>query len=154
MEKHLTATVYLVATINGEAKVLLHKHKTHDIWLGIGGHVEKDENPTEAAIREVNEEVGINGKLFSDKKDTIKTQYVTELIQPFIMLEEKISARPNEPAHYHVDCIYFAIIVNPQEVQMQEEFRWFSLEDLKTAGLEKEVAYNAEHALAQCKRLL
>lgn len=147
MEKHLTATVYLVAKIDGEAKVLLLKHKKHNIWVGIGGHVEKGENPPEAALREVKEEAGIDIELFNVKKDLIKTEYVTELVQPFTMLEEKISARPDEPAHYHIDCIYFAIVPNPQDVRMQEEFRWVSLSELKTMDLEKEVQYSAEHAL-------
>ncbi len=147
MEKHLTATVYLVAKIDGEAKVLLHKHKKHNIWLGIGGHVEKNENPSQAAVREVKEEAGINIELFNDKRDVIKTKYVTELVQPFTMLEEKISARPNEPAHYHIDCIYFAIVQNPQDVSMQEEFRWLSFDELKKIELQKEVRYNAENAL-------
>ncbi len=154
MEKHLTATVYLVAKIDGEAKVLLHKHKKHNIWLGIGGHVEKDENPAEAAVREVKEEAGIDIKLFSSKKDFIKTQYVAELAQPFIMLEEKISIRPNESAHYHIDCIYFAIVQNPQDVTMQEEFLWLSSDELKKVELQKEVRYNGRNAINVCKRFL
>jgi len=143
----MTATVYLVAKIDGEAKVLLHKHKKYNIWVGVGGHVEKDENPPEAAVREVKEETGIEVELLQTKKDLIKTPYVTELIQPFILLEEKISARPNEHAHYHVDCIYFALVDNPQDVTMQEEFRWVSLSEFKIMELQKEVQYNAENAL-------
>ncbi len=152
MEKHVTATVYLVTKIDGEARVLLHHHTKHNIWVGVGGHAEKDENPEEAAVREVKEETGLDVMLFSDKKDFIQTQYVTELVHPFIILEEKISAGPNQPAHYHIDCIYFAVVHNPQDVRMQEEFQWVSLSELDSMELEKEVRYNAKSAIKICKK--
>lgn len=146
----MTATVYLVARVDGEVKVLLHKHKKHTMWLGIGGHVEKQESPPQAAVREVKEEAGIDVELFTDKKDFIKTQYVAELVQPFIILEEKILAQEDKPEHRHVDCIYFAVVQNPQDVTMQEEFRWLSFDELKKLELQKEVRYNAEHAIKIC----
>jgi len=44
-------------------KVLLRKHDKYKKWLSVGGHIELDENPNEAAIREVKEEVGIEVEL-------------------------------------------------------------------------------------------
>lgn len=122
--------------------------------MGVGGHVEKDESPPEAAVREVKEEAGIDVALFNGTKDLIKTEYVSELVRPFTMLEEKISARPNESAHYHIDCIYFTIVDNPRAVKMQEEFRWVSLSELKIMELEKEVRYNAEYAIKTVQNIL
>lgn len=34
-------------------KVLLRKHDKHGVWVGVGGHIELDENPNEAILREV-----------------------------------------------------------------------------------------------------
>ncbi len=47
-----TASVYIVF----KNKVLLHKHKKLGIWLQPGGHIELDEDPNEAALREAKEE--------------------------------------------------------------------------------------------------
>jgi ADP-ribose pyrophosphatase YjhB (NUDIX family) len=49
-----------------ENKVLLRKHDKYKIWLSVGGHIEAGEDPTEAAIREVKEEVGLDIKLVGD----------------------------------------------------------------------------------------
>ncbi len=43
-------------------KVLLRVHDKFKFWLSIGGHIELDEDPIEAAYREVKEEVGFTLK--------------------------------------------------------------------------------------------
>ena len=55
-------TVEVFIVHNG--KVLLRKHDKYKIWLSVGGHIELDEDPNQAAIREVKEEVGLDVKLF------------------------------------------------------------------------------------------
>ena len=39
-------------------KILLRMHDKLGIWLSVGGHIELDEDPVEAAIREGREGVG------------------------------------------------------------------------------------------------
>ena len=48
-------------------KVLLRKHDKLKIWMSVGGHVELDEDPVEAALREVKEEVGLDITLYQKK---------------------------------------------------------------------------------------
>lgn len=139
MKKHFTATAYIAAKIDGEYKVLLHKHKKHGFWLGIGGHIEKDENPIEALHREVKEETGLEIVLITDK--LLEIEDVKELTCPTAILEEQLSAIKNEPAHKHIDLIYFAICKNPQKIKMEEQFVWVSLEETKKMDLEKETHY-------------
>ena len=43
--KSISATVYVV----NDGKVLLHLHKKYKTWFPLGGHVEADEFPHEAA---------------------------------------------------------------------------------------------------------
>ncbi len=52
---HVTAS----AVVLSSAGVLLHLHKRFSIWVGPGGHVDRDETPAEAVLREVREEAGI-----------------------------------------------------------------------------------------------
>lgn len=59
---HKTTLCYL---INEDSYLMLHRNKEkNDInegkWLGIGGHIEKDETPEEAMIREFKEETGLD----------------------------------------------------------------------------------------------
>ena len=53
--RDFTATAFVV----WQGKVLLHKHKKLGEWFPCGGHIEKDELPDEAAVREVAESAGV-----------------------------------------------------------------------------------------------
>ena len=140
MKKHFTATAYIVSKIDGQYKILLHKHKKMGIWIGIGGHIEDDENPFEALLREVWEETNLKIELLNNGK-LLKTDGVEELINPAAILQEKIPTLKDEPAHFHIDLIYFATCKNPDDIKMEEQYDWFSLSDLKRKQFEKEVAY-------------
>ena len=58
IEKHFCVSVYVYDKTN--KKFLLVHHKKLGVWVQPGGHVELNESPEEAAIREVYEETGIN----------------------------------------------------------------------------------------------
>ena len=69
--RQFTATVYVFQS----SKVLLHKHPKHNKWLPPGGHVEQNELPHEAAIREALEETGLHIKIQSQDNITFN-QYI------------------------------------------------------------------------------
>lgn len=56
-----TASAFLIH----EAKVLLIKHKKLAMWLGPGGHIDQDELPHQAAVREFFEETGLQVEIVS-----------------------------------------------------------------------------------------
>lgn len=58
---HVTASAIVIAR-HGTPRVLLHRHKRLRRWLQPGGHLEADEQPHEAALREVREETGIRAR--------------------------------------------------------------------------------------------
>jgi 8-oxo-dGTP pyrophosphatase MutT (NUDIX family) len=53
---HVTGSAVVV---DGEGRVLLHRHKRLGIWLQPGGHVDPGESAADAAIRETLEETGL-----------------------------------------------------------------------------------------------
>ena len=53
--RHLTVTGFLVY----EGRVLFHWHRRNQMWLPMGGHIEANEDPVEAVLREVEEESGV-----------------------------------------------------------------------------------------------
>lgn len=52
---HVTASAVLMSS----AGFLLHKHKRLGIWVGPGGHIEAEETPDGAVLREASEETGL-----------------------------------------------------------------------------------------------
>tara|TARA_Y100000588_G_scaffold394015_1_gene512361 strand:+ start:413 stop:775 length:363 start_codon:yes stop_codon:yes gene_type:complete len=88
-------------------------------WLPPGGHIELDELPDEAALREVREETNLKVELVGN---TQQWGNVRVLHTPICVLLEDIS-----PGHQHIDLIYFArvlsgeVCTNPDE---STDFRW------------------------------
>ncbi|WP_164093824.1 NUDIX domain-containing protein, partial [Stenotrophomonas maltophilia] len=54
--RHTTATIYIV----NDGATALHWHRRLGIRIPPGGHVERDELPHEAGLREVREETGLD----------------------------------------------------------------------------------------------
>ena len=130
-------------------KVLLRKHDKYDIWLSVGGHIELNENPNEAAIREVKEEVGIDIELYKEKDQPLfKRDDYGELIPPQFMNIYKIN-----DTHKHITLVYFAISSTDKIIQStreeSEELKWFSSEELKDGkfGIRDEIRNYAQTAL-------
>ncbi len=98
--RHFTATTFVVY----QNKVLLLKHKTLGHWLPPGGHIDRDELPEEAAVREVKEETGLDVTLLvPDAPLALGDDEARQLIRPFHILLENIT-----PCHQHIDFIYYA----------------------------------------------
>lgn len=149
MEKHLTTTVYIVSKIKGELKVLLHKHKKYNVWLGVGGHVDYDENPYEGALREAEEETGLKVNILKTLKNLTETDEVIEMPLPYMIKEEKIPQYKKVKPHYHLDFIYFAKTSTPNKVSMNEEFKWFTKREIKKLDLWEDVRFVALAALKE-----
>ncbi len=141
------AEVFIV----NRGRVLLRKHDKYKIWLPPGGHIELDEDPNRAAIREVKEEVGLDIELLPDCplpdfKD------VTELIPPRFLNRHRINA-----THEHVSLIYFATSrgdkITQGDTEVSEDIRWLTREELNDPSLDvrEQVKYYAKAALDAIK---
>jgi 8-oxo-dGTP pyrophosphatase MutT (NUDIX family) len=135
-------------------KVLLRKHDKYGIWLSIGGHVELDEDPVQAAIREVREEVGLNIELVGNPKPNIaKDEGYQELLPPKYLNRHNV-----KPGHEHVCFVYFgkahSDVVKPEKET--DVFAWFTEEELKTnkeLNLRENVLFYATEALRELRDL-
>jgi len=83
-------------------KVLLVHHRKLNKWLPIGGHIELDENPEQAALREAFEESGLEVELIGERPPTTEPGTIA-LIAPRFVDIHRIS-----DTHDHIGMIYWA----------------------------------------------
>ena len=132
-------------------KVLIRKHDKYDKWLSVGGHIELDEDPNQAAVREVKEEAGLDVKLigeipiFQNENNSYK-----ELLPPRFMNIHDINQ-----THKHISFIYFARSNSDQVVDEGREqskgYKWFSKDDLEQneEGVPESILHYATKALEE-----
>ncbi len=103
--RHFTATGYVVNATR--TRMLLVRHRKLGLWLPPGGHLEANEVPHEAAVREVLEETGVHARPVPLNPVLSSTgPGVSELPRPWVMLEQHIPATAREPEHTHLDLCY------------------------------------------------
>ncbi len=88
-------------------KILLIHHRKLDKWLPLGGHIELDEDPEQAALREAKEESGLDVELLGERPPTTSPG-TRALIAPRFLDIHRIS-----DTHEHIGMIYWA---RPQSV--------------------------------------
>ena len=103
MEKHFTASAFV---LNPHREVLLVHHRKLGVWLYPGGHIEFNETPDDAALREVVEETGVCPILSGERDETLADAQagVTVLHRPYRVLCEFVNDKVNP--HYHLDLVY------------------------------------------------
>ncbi len=100
MKRHFTATGFVAR----DGRTLLHWHKRLQQWMPPGGHIEPDEDPVQAVLREIREETGLVCEVISTSA-ALGFSYPEQLPPPYTILIEEIPG-PDEP-HEHIDLIYF-----------------------------------------------
>lgn len=112
-------------------RVLLHQHERLHRWLPPGGHIEPNEIPDEAAIREVREETGVHIELIDAPLITLTAPNLPRMLaRPLgIML---VDIRPD---HQHIDLVYLARATNDGDGRGT----WFTITDLATLDLTEEI---------------
>jgi 8-oxo-dGTP pyrophosphatase MutT (NUDIX family) len=138
--RHFTVTTAIVH----KNKVLLHFHKSLKKWLPIGGHIDRDELPEEAAVREAKEEAGMDVKLYNPDK-TIKLKKSKQLARPAMITLHNINL-----FHQHIDFAYFATAkasrLKPKKDE-SKKLRWFTKEEVKNLDMPDDAKVRALKAL-------
>ena len=98
---HVTASCYIV---DDAGRLLLHHHRRLNRWLQMGGHVDGDELPELAALREGTEESGLAD---------------LQILGGVLDLDiHAIPAAKGEPDHDHFDVRYVARTANPERISL------------------------------------
>jgi 8-oxo-dGTP pyrophosphatase MutT (NUDIX family) len=127
MERHFTVSGFLV---EGD-RTLLHWHRKLGIWLPPGGHIERDEDPVQAVLREVLEETGITAEVVTPRAP-FRFSNVEQLPQPYSLIVADVVE--GDATHQHID---FAYVVRPvpgapiAEPTEPHAFQWVTEAELR-----------------------
>ncbi|MFC6614650.1 NUDIX hydrolase [Halopenitus salinus] len=139
--RHFTATVYLV----NDGATALHRHDRLGIRVPPGGHVDRDELPHEAAIREAREETGLEADLVADVTP-IEGPNGRGIPEPaHLMLYDINVDADGRVGHQHVDHLYFAH-ADAREVDPTGDdevgadgWAWYTPADLRAGSFDDDV---------------
>ena len=132
-------------------RVLLIDHKKYDEWLPIGGHIELDEDPDEALVREIREESGLKVRILTKKPDVAHAG-VKPLLTP-----SYVDAHHIDGVHRHIAFIYFGV-ARHDKVRLHErehrEYRWVAEKELvsKELKLTRSILFYSREALKAARR--
>jgi 8-oxo-dGTP diphosphatase len=125
MRRHFTVTGFVV---DGE-RTLLHWHRKLRMWLPPGGHVDADEDPVQAVLREVREETGITAEVVPHLQP-LPFSNVTQIPVPLAI----ICADVDDGPHQHIDMSYALRPVDgvpPRPPDRDHGFIWVTRDQLR-----------------------
>jgi 8-oxo-dGTP pyrophosphatase MutT (NUDIX family) len=131
-------------------RVLLIHHKKLDLWLPVGGHIEKDETPDDAILREIKEEVGIDVEILNYINFPIEGNNKKNLSIPFYVNVHSVGD------HDHCCFYYLCRAINPEKLKINKElknFGWFSKEELEQEHIPLDVRNQCLKALELFNKL-
>lgn len=141
------------ALIVYQDKVLLRIHDKYGMWLGVGGHIELDEDPIQALIREAKEEVGLDITVVGATRNDWDGATYQELVPPEFLNRHRI----NE-AHEHVTMTWICTSDSDQIIEPEREksggTKWFTHEELDDPqyGIDKRTVWYAQRALEKYRQ--
>ncbi|KPN31302.1 NUDIX domain protein [Halolamina pelagica] len=145
--RHFTATVYVV----NDGAAALHYHPKLEIHIPPGGHVDRDELPHEAGLRETREEIGLEPTLLDDT-DPVGAPAGKTLPRPREQLLYNIDGDGDGVYHQHIDHIYFATVpsrdIDPEPGEAGvDAWAWYDREELRESNVDADTQALAERAI-------
>ena len=135
-DKHPTSSVFVFCRAPEGWRLGLIKHPRLGRMMIPGGHVEPEESPAEAALREVTEETGLAVRLVHPPAPPLPGGYRPRRVaQPWWMVEYSVRPDGHHGAdHVHIDHLYVSVADSTQPVaEASHPFGWYAAADL--AGL-------------------
>lgn len=145
------STVSALVFQESPTRLLVHWHRKLGRWLQPGGHVEHDENPWQAVIRELREEAGYDAdqlEVLTPTPPLVGLTHDSQHPTPAILNTHEIGT-----GHFHSDLSFvFVAAVQPRHLPVDgesRELRWLTVTSLRDiANVSEDLSIIAE-ALAR-----
>jgi len=111
----LTASAFIIRLDQSEPMIILHAHKRLNKLFHFGGHVELDENPWQALVREIKEESGYEIpqlKLLQPNSRLKKIKNAKLMPYPLAAISVGYEGR-QDTSHFHDDLCYVFVTDQP-----------------------------------------
>lgn len=121
---------------NDQRKLLLIHHNKLDKWLPVGGHIEKDETPDAALLREIKEETNLDIDIIGSLEMSTEGNVKENLARPFHVNVHDVGD------HDHCSFFYACTTTNQEKLKINEElrdFRWVGKEELDADYIQADV---------------
>lgn len=139
MNRHFCASVFVVDPET--KKLLLVFHKKFHKWVQPGGHIEENETPEEAALREVYEETGLKIKLLGERFPR-----EDDFIRPL-----GIQKNRNLKGEMHIDIIYVAVPLHDGDLILNVDeslgIGWFTRDQLEALEIFPDIKITLDYIL-------
>lgn len=127
VERHFTVSGF----VSQGGCTALHWHRL-GLWLPPGGHIEENEDPIEAVLREVHEETGMRAEIVPTSGRYGYAQ--PRQLPPPVTIGVYDIDEPGRP-HQHIDLIYFTRPRAGESLELPADgngWLWVSEEELRT----------------------
>lgn len=134
--RHFTASAIV---FDDHERVLLVHHNKLGQWLYPGGHIDPNEDPAQAAQREVLEETGVHTQVICDPLFTHPA--ITTHAPPYTILEMDVTDTTIGP-HRHIDHVYVLRAAAGYLAAQLDEVsaaRWVSLAEMSALDTPSEL---------------
>ena len=140
MEAQRELQIVVAAFIFNADKVLLIHHNKLNLWLPVGGHIDENETPDAAVLREAREEVGMDVEIIQTDDTPFCGNMKEKLCVPFHVSVHSVGD------HDHC-CLNYVCKVKNAEVKAKshelKNFQWFTKEDLNQSHVPEGVRAEA-----------
>jgi 8-oxo-dGTP pyrophosphatase MutT (NUDIX family) len=153
VQRHFTVTGF----VSQAGKTALHWHRL-GMWLPPGGHIEPDEDPVEAVLREVQEETGFIAELVP-AEPPYRWAHPRQLPPPAtigVYDIERGDPHLREP-HQHIDLVYFTRPLGAQPLDLPQDglgWLWIGEDALRSQAPLARPDGGGEAPIAEDVRLL
>lgn len=137
--RHFTVTLYIV----NDGATALHMHQRLGKRIPPGGHIDRDELPHEAAIRECREETGLEPSI-RRIQDPLEGGAGRSLPQPRRQMLYDVNVHDGVVGHQHIDHVYFGSVPS-REIEPgpgeagADAWAWYTPDELRASDLEADV---------------
>lgn len=128
MERHFTVTGFVCR----QGRTALHWHPRVQAWLPPGGHIEPNEDPLQAVLREVREETGLDVRVLGTPDPLPRGTTLPSPVRISIF-DIGPDSRTDED-HQHIDLIYFTVPLDEGQPLVPEagtDWLWVDADQLR-----------------------